>query len=140
MEQPKFQRVGHLYLLLEDYSCTWVREGVTFKRTVKKGFLTDKASTPQFAYSLGFTPEGDYEGAALVHDRGYQAKGRFKTGEYTYYAGNGEWRDVLGPVSRSECDRLFLNMMKSFGVPMIKRQLMYRAVRAFGWISGGLGW
>ena len=46
--------------------------------------------------------------------------------------GNNEMFAICGS-GRDVCDRLFLEAMESDGVSWIKRNLMYNAVRAFGW-------
>lgn len=80
---------------------------------VPKGFTTDFASVPRFAWIL-FPKDGKYDGAAVVHDYLYSIK----------------------TLPRELCDKVFLEAMTVLGVPWITRHLMYRAVRMFG----GLYW
>jgi hypothetical protein len=79
---------------------------------VPADFVTDFASVPRAFWSL-IPPWGSYGKAAVVHDYCYGAE--------------------LYP--RKRCDEIFLEAMTVLEVPTWKRQLMYRMVRAFGWIS-----
>lgn len=86
---------------------------IGYKITVPKGFKTDLASTPKFLW-LTFPPFGKYTDAAIVHD-------------YLYS------KDcVYNAIDRAMADKIFLELMKELGVPLWKRQAMYRAVRLFG--------
>lgn len=78
---------------------------------VPKGFTTDFASVPRLFWII-LPPDGKYTQSAVLHDFGYFSQKR----------------------SRKEVDRMFLESMKVLGVPLWKRQTMYRAVRSFGWI------
>lgn len=85
---------------------------------VPKGFETDFASVPRYLWAF-FPPDGQYSQAAVTHDFLYQ-----KMKDLTW----------VGPKrSRKECDQIFLEAMKELGVGVWKRQVMYRAVRLFGW-------
>lgn len=86
--------------------------------TVPVGYQTDLASVPRYLWSI-FPPFGRYSQAAVTHDFIYQMRK-----DLTY---QGTER------SRKECDEIFLEAMKTLKVPWWKRQLMYRAVRSFGW-------
>lgn len=77
--------------------------------TVPAGFVTDLASVPRALWSI-FPPHGSWAKAAIVHD-------------YLYSSGK---------TSRVYADRVFLEGMEVLGVPLLKRQLMYWAVRLFG--------
>ena len=76
---------------------------------VPKGFVTDFASVPRLFWNI-LPPWGKYGKAAVLHDFCY--------------------RNVI--CSRYRCDRLFLEAMKVLKVPFWKRQVMYWAVRCFG--------
>lgn len=78
---------------------------------VPENFETDFASVPRGLWNI-FPPDGEYTQAAVLHDYLYNTKLR----------------------TRSESDRIFLEAMTVLLVPAWKRQLMYRAVRLFGWI------
>lgn len=79
--------------------------------TVPKGFVTDCASVP-FPFKMFIPVSGLYNQAAVLHDYLYATQTR----------------------SRKEADNIFLEAMTVLGVNVIKRQLMYRAVRLFAWI------
>jgi len=75
------------------------------------GQIVDGASIPRFFWRLMGSPfVGRHRRAALVHD-----------GEY-----------IKRKYTRLEVDRMFLEALKVDGVGLIKRQTMYRIVRAFG--------
>jgi len=76
---------------------------------VPAGFVTDFASTPRAIWAW-LPPTGRYMGAAVVHD-------------YLY---------VVNGCTRAEADRVFLEAMQDAGVNVVRRRLMYWAVRAFG--------
>ncbi|TSA28619.1 DUF1353 domain-containing protein [bacterium] len=80
---------------------------------VPKGFITDGASIPSFAWSIIGGPLGKYAPAAIVHDFCYK---------YKLYV-------------RLKCDRIFLEAMKVLGVGWWKRGTMYNFVRWFAWIN-----
>lgn len=86
-------------------------EGSSDLITVPEGFLTDFASVPRPFWIL-FPPDGQYTQAAVLHDFLYSTQ--------------------LRP--RKEADNIFLEAMEVLGVPLIKRRIMWRAVRMFGWI------
>lgn len=79
---------------------------------VPVGFETDFASVPRFFWRVA-PPWGRYLRAAVVHD-------------YLYYAGT---------TTRADADKTFLLIMEVDGVAAWRRNMMYWAVRAFGWIS-----
>ena len=85
---------------------------------VPKGTVTDFASIPRFFWRI-LPPTGLYGKAAVIHDWLYQLCG-----------------NLGGRVfDRKRCDEIFLEAMIALGVPTWKRQLMYRAVRMFGWTA-----
>ncbi len=78
--------------------------------TVPRGYLTDFFSVPlPFRGLLPKSQKGNQ--AAVLHDYMYQ--------NHLY--------------SRKKCDDIFLEAMTVLGVSVWKRQVMYRAVRMFGW-------
>lgn len=79
---------------------------------IRAGLITDLASTPRIVWNL-YPPFGLYTGPAILHD--YLYKNQF--------------------FARERCDALFLEAMKADCVPYISRQIIYRAVRAFGWAA-----
>lgn len=81
---------------------------------VPAGFETDGASVPRAFWAI-FPPYGPYFRAAVVHD-------------FLYSVGNTRFY-------RYESDDIFLEAMESLGVPWVKRHIIYRAVRWFGWAA-----
>jgi len=79
---------------------------------VPKGFITDFASIPKFAWSIIGAPTGKYGKAAVIHD-------------YLYHTLQ---------YSRKKSDDIFYEAMGISGVPDAKRRIMYLAVRMFAWI------
>jgi hypothetical protein len=87
---------------------------------VSDGFNTDFASIPRFFWRI-LPPTGDgskaeYGYAAVIHDWLYA---RHKTDRMT--------------INRKFADDVFLTLMISLKVEKWKRNVMYRAVRMFGW-------
>ena len=83
---------------------------------VPAGFITDFASVPWPFWSF-IRPWGRWGKAAVLHD-------------YLYQCGACD-----GRISREEADAFFYQAMKSLGVAPWRRNLMYWAVRAFGWLA-----
>ncbi len=79
--------------------------------TVPQGFITDGASIPRIFWNI-LSPYGEYFPAALIHDFLYSSR-----------------RTV---ITRATADAIFLEGMEVVGVPWLKRQTIYRAVRLFG--------
>ena len=77
---------------------------------VNKGFETDFASVPRFAWFLVSPTGGHYRQPAVLHD----------------------WMYVDAIETKAYADKVFLEFMKKMGVPYIKRYLMYYAVKFFG--------
>ena len=86
---------------------------------VPAGFVTDLASIPQFAWSLGFGPAGRWNKPSVVHDYLYATRGQ--GGIYT----------------RAQADAIFDEAMALCGVPTWRRAVMWAAVRLGG--AGGWG-
>lgn len=123
-----------IFELVADYVYTWEKGGRQWRLIVPAGYLTDKASVPQIAWSLGFRPDGAHEGAAILHDFLYEFRGEPPAGSYQVFIG-GEWWNVPNVWTRPDMDRLFGRMMREAGVSPWRRKLMYAAVRLFGWHS-----
>tara|TARA_R110000744_G_C19174565_1_gene542020 strand:- start:128 stop:526 length:399 start_codon:yes stop_codon:yes gene_type:complete len=81
---------------------------------VPVGEHTDLASLPR-AVRIFISQNGRHRAAAVVHDRLYRSAGKVS---YT----------------RKQADLVFLEAMCVSGVPWWKRQMMYRGVRAGGWV------
>lgn len=84
------------------------------KITVERGFITDFASSPWWAWSI-VPPTGRYSPAAVIHDNIYRHK----------------------KFSRKLCDKIFLQMMVDLNVKKWRRNLMYGFVRVGGWTRFG---
>lgn len=80
--------------------------------TVEAGFDTDYASVPRLFWAI-YPPDGSYTEAAIVHD-------------YLYW---------FQPCTRAQADGVFMEGMTALGLPWARRQLLYRSVRAGGWIA-----
>ena len=76
---------------------------------VPKGFCTDFASVPRLPIIYLATADTAHA-PAVVHD----------------------WLYTSGEVRRSAADRIFLEAMEAVGVPWLRRQAMYAAVRLMG--------
>lgn len=73
---------------------------------IPAGFVTDGASIPRGLWNL-LPPFGKYTKAAILHD----------------------WLYQFGEFTRSQADFIFLEAMKTLGVALWKRQIMYAGVR-----------
>jgi len=77
------------------------------------GFIANGSSFPKLVYSLFGSPwGGKYAEPSVIHDHDYHEK-----------------------VNQKIADKKFLEGMKVKKVFFIKRDIMYRALRVFGWIS-----
>jgi len=79
--------------------------------TVPRGFITDLASIP-WPCNMFIPVSGLYNQAAVLHD-------------YLY---------ATQQVKRNKADGIFRESMMVLGVPFFKSNLMYAAVRLFGWM------
>jgi hypothetical protein len=115
-----------MYQLQEDYTVKVHQKGKEISITVPKGYITDLASIPRIVWTLsGLTPDGLYRAAALVHDYIY---GMHLHGtEYSVLPGS-----VI--LTRSECDSIFLELIKDSGESPWKYEAMFYSVRVFGWL------
>lgn len=85
---------------------------------VPYGFKTDLASIPKLFWSW-LSPFGKHQEAALIHDYLYKNDGKLK--------------GLKNKLTRKESDLLFKNVMLADGVSNFNAQVMYLAVRTFGW-------
>lgn len=107
--------LGEKWELMESFRFYYEhKQKIKFDIVVPKGFITDFASTPTFLYSI-FPPVGIYNKAAIMHDYLYD--------KYCAYQN----------ISRRKADLFFLQAMKVLKVPLVKRLLMYIAVRIGGY-------
>lgn len=134
--QPLFVPItDRLYSLVNPYSYSWSLDGVVYATlSVPKGFVTDGASVPRFAWTItGIRPDGLIRAAALIHDWLYFNGGRLPAGSYAFT----DHRPVLGRWRRKDADKLFARIMRECGVAKHKRRMAYLAVRLFGWRAWG---
>ncbi len=133
---PISDRGRHRYALEKDYTYRWSAEGWEWTITLPAGFSGDGASIPRLAWTLtGLTPDGLHRAGAWVHDWLYRHAGRLPPGSFCRLnEETGEWLPVDAPWTRKQADKLFANMLAAAGVSRFRRRMMYRAVRAFGWM------
>lgn len=94
--------------LVEDLIYT----GNTETFIVPAGFMTDFASVPKIFRNIIPPTNPKYSRAAVLHD----------------------WFYGTHAVSRKDSDGLFRRIMKESGVGGVKRNIMWIAVRTFGWL------
>lgn len=114
---PDRLRVEHIrgshWIMTSEYRCFFTVEGEEGLQSivVPNGFAHDFASVPRIFRSL-IPVIGDQNGPAIVHDWCYANL----------------WR------TRAESDALFLAGLEAMGVNWFRRNAMYAAVRAGGWV------
>lgn len=110
-----------LYLVEEDWRCPLesrevrsMMRGLVKPRTllIKRGFLTDGGSIPQFAWSIVGHP---LQGKSVVGFVGH----------------DGLYASEL--LTRAEADAILLELLARQGVSWLKRQIFWACVKAFGW-------
>lgn len=106
---------GDRWELLRPFRCLWRGGGLE----VPAGFVNDLSSIPQAAQSI-IPVVGPQNLPSVVHDYLYELRGRLPDGRV---------------FSRAEADALFLAGLAAAGVGWLKRQAMYAAVRAGGWVA-----
>jgi hypothetical protein len=137
---PEIQSVSRgesvQYRLVDDYCFEWAEAGNTYRRTVfKNNWLTDLATTPDFASTFGFRKCGTSDAAATLHDRGYQLFGLFKlkafpAGEFTVLTPAGTWVDANPKYwTREKCDRLYRRMCEAGGMPAWRAEVEFLSLR-----------
>lgn len=103
---------GSHWVMLAPYRCRFDHKSLgPLQLTVPEGFEHDFASVPRIFRSL-IPAIGDQNGPAIVHDWCYANL----------------WR------TRAESDALFLAGLKAKKVNWFRRNAMYMAVRAGGWV------
>lgn len=98
--------------------------------TFAPGEPTDLGSIPQVAWSFGFSPDGEGVEAFAIHDQGYRTKG-------THVVSGVCYRTRPTPYTRSEHDDMLRDGLKLSGVGVLRRNLIWLAVRLGG--AGGWG-
>lgn len=97
--------------------------------TVPKGFVTDLASIPRWGWIV-LPPDGPWVKGAVIHDFLYATRG---AGTWkTHPSGNTR----TGPYTRREADWILRDALGNRGVGVLRRNLIWAAVR----IGGGGGW
>lgn len=103
---------GKRWVLRREFFYDIGEEGSGDRVTVPVGFVTDFASVPSI-FATVLPKWGKYGNAVIIHD-------------YLYWEGSRK---------RKECDFIFFEAMRVLGVSLLKRYIMYGAVRVFGWTS-----
>lgn len=86
---------------------------------VPAGFRTDEVSAPQGTWSfVGMPPDGYYRAAGVVHDY--------------LYGLNGKLPGLIPAYTRKQCDKILLEILTLLGMPWLKRNAAYLAVRLGG--------
>ncbi|MEM0951942.1 MAG: DUF1353 domain-containing protein [Cyanobacteria bacterium P01_H01_bin.74] len=140
-KQPQLAFITEgLYRIEEAYTYEWTVTNTHYKLVVPKGFETDIASVPRWAWStFGILPDGLHRGAAILHDMLYRSNKPKGVRLKNYYFKRdilGNWENISHVLwHRENCDRLFMRVMKQAGVKPWKRWLMFKALRLFGWIG-----
>jgi hypothetical protein len=109
---------------------TYTPSNGTDSITVPKGFVTDLASIPRWAWDI-LPPDGPWAKAAVIHD-------------FLYYThGTGVWDKHPStltrsqPYTRAEADWILRDAMRDRCVGVMSRNIIYLAVRVGG--EGGWG-
>lgn len=144
LEQPDIRpfitRKGWAYRLNQIYVYEWEYGGVRRRLRIAAGFLYDGASSPRFLWTLtGIERDGPQRAAALIHDAMYRCKGRPQIETWivqeVWSEERQEWEvEAVAQWTRRNVDRLFCRILREGGVPVVKRRMMYRGVRLFGWM------
>lgn len=100
-----------------------------FDITVPPGFVTDLTSIPRWAWIL-LPPDGPWLKGAIIHDFLYATSG---AGIWKSHA-SGNTR--AEPYTRAEADWILRDALENRGVDVIRRNIIWAAVR----IGGGGGW
>ena len=107
---PKIQQINKReYKLLEPISIALDKYG---NFIFKPPFIYDGASIPGIFWTLIGSPfTGNYSRAAFVHDVLYATE----------------------LFDRKTCDWIFLELMQQYGCNWLKRNIIWSAVKTFGW-------
>ncbi|MFG1422518.1 DUF1353 domain-containing protein [Roseixanthobacter liquoris] len=97
--------------------------------TVPKGFVTDLASIPRWAWII-LPPDGPWVKAAIIHDFLYATEG---TGPWK---GHASGNSRAAPYTRAEADGILREAMENRGVDPVRRAIIWAAVR----VGGAGGW
>jgi len=90
-----------------------------YNHTIPHGTTWNGATIPRLAWSiLGYYPHGIMSEPSLLHDDLYVNEGS----------------SDITKFSRKEVDQVFYSHMLYVGVKPISAKIMYKCVRAFGWV------
>ena len=107
---------GKTWQLLAPITCTVDDGKGEYEIIAPEGFKTDLASIPRAFRSI--TPQvGQHIPIAIIHDYLYRS----------------------GTEQQATADAIFLAGMEHLGVYWLRRNAMYQAVRAFGWMAYNKG-
>lgn len=90
--------------------------------TFPVGEPTDLGSIPQDAWSLGFSPDGEGAEAYAIHDLLYRTSG-------TCLHNGKVYRTRPAPYTRAEADWILRDGLGLCGMSVVRRNLIYAAVR-----------
>jgi hypothetical protein len=126
--EPSIRAGRSLWALTQ--TITYTPSNGTDSITVPKGFVTDLASIPRWAWDI-LPPDGPWAKAAVVHDFLYYTKG---TGVWDRHPTT---LTRATPYTRAEADWILRDAMRDRCVGALSRNIIYEAVRAGG--EGGWG-
>lgn len=109
-------KTGMVYQLTKDY--IW-KDPALGDIVVKRGFLTDGASIPKFAWGAIGHPFSGFLEAAVVHDMLYGTKRIFVDGEEV-------------DITQADADAVFYRVLLDLGCSKLKARTMYTSLRMFG--------
>jgi hypothetical protein len=104
---------------------TYTPSNGTDSITVPKGFVTDLASIPRWAWDI-LPPDGPWAKAAVIHDFLYYTKG---TGVWDKHPTT---LTRATPYTRAEADWILRDAMRDRCVGVLSRNVIYDAVRIGG--------
>ena len=112
---------GREDMLLEDLEY-FSKDGWLYR--VPKGSTTDGMSTPAIVSGIpGFEPYGRHWFSAVLHDAAYRGTLQiWKFGKYE-----------RANLDRAAADALIREALESQGVGVVRRSIIFGALRAFGW-------
>ncbi len=138
------------YRLTDDYCFEYVDMGIRYRRIVfmddpisEEETDTDLASTPDGAAVIGFRKLGTSDGAAVMHDRGYEIFGEkklksFPAMEFQAFIYD-KWITIDRKWTRLDCDKLYRRMCIAGGMPVWRANVEFLALR-LGAVHHSLRW
>lgn len=112
------------YFCITERAVHWINDKSFIQ--IEAGFQTDFESIPRILRSLVPKRAISAESAA-IHDWLYKTAKITKRFHYV--------NDVDSRVSRKQADLIFLDAMQRSGIGFVRRQVLYRGVRAGGWLA-----